>query len=66
MLTLWTPGGLEAMFKELSQMPVDSLRDPEVRRVVSARFDSIPVWLWRPSMGSLQKQGEYEVEYLRY
>lgn len=43
LLTLWTPGGAEAMFKELSRMPADSLRDPEARKAVSARFDSIPV-----------------------
>ena len=42
-LTLWTPGGAEAMFKELSRMPADSLRDPEVRRAISARYDSLPV-----------------------
>jgi quercetin dioxygenase-like cupin family protein len=41
-LTLWTPGGLEAMFVELSRMPADSLRDPDVRKAISARFDSIP------------------------
>jgi quercetin dioxygenase-like cupin family protein len=41
-LTLWTPAGLEAMFVELSRMPADSLRDPDVRRAISARFDSIP------------------------
>ena len=41
-LTLWTPGGLEAMFVELGRMPADSLRDPEVRKAISARFDSIP------------------------
>jgi quercetin dioxygenase-like cupin family protein len=42
-LTLWTPGGLEAMFVELSRMPSDSLRDPEIRKAISARFDSIPL-----------------------
>lgn len=42
-LTLWTPGGLEAMFVELSRMGPDSLRDPDVRKLVSTRFDSIPV-----------------------
>lgn len=42
-LTLWTPGGLEAMFVELSRLPADSLREPEVRRLMSMRFDSIPV-----------------------
>jgi mannose-6-phosphate isomerase-like protein (cupin superfamily) len=41
-LTLWTPAGAEGMFRELSRMPADSLRDPEVRREISARFDSIP------------------------
>jgi mannose-6-phosphate isomerase-like protein (cupin superfamily) len=41
-LTLWTPGGPEAMFMELSRLPADSLRDPEVRRLMSMRFDSIP------------------------
>jgi len=42
-LTLWTPGGLERMFVELSRLSPDALRDPNVRRAVSARFDSIPV-----------------------
>lgn len=42
LLTLWTPGGLEAMFVELSRMPAGSLRDPEVRTAISTRFDSIP------------------------
>ena len=42
-LTLMVPGGLEDMFRELSQLPPDSLRDPEVRRAISARHDSIPV-----------------------
>ena len=43
LLTLWTPGGLEAMFKALSEMPTDSLRDPEIRKALSTRFDSVPV-----------------------
>lgn len=43
LLTLWTPGGLEAMFVELSQLPADSLRDPATRKSMSTRFDSIPV-----------------------
>lgn len=43
LLTLWTPGGLEAMFVELSRLPVDSLRDPATRKAMSTRFDSIPV-----------------------
>jgi quercetin dioxygenase-like cupin family protein len=42
LLTLWVPGGLEAMFVELSRMPPGSLRDPEARKAISARFDSIP------------------------
>lgn len=42
-LTLWAPGGLEQMFVELSRLSPDALRDPNVRRTISARFDSIPV-----------------------
>ena len=42
LLTLWVPGGTEAMFVELSRMPPGSLRDPEARKAISARFDSIP------------------------
>lgn len=41
-LTLWTPGGLEEMFIELSRLPADSLRDPAVRRALASRFDSVP------------------------
>lgn len=44
-LTLWTPGGLERMFVALSEMPADSLRDPDVRNAIAARFDSKPVQL---------------------
>ena len=44
-LTLWTPGGLEEMFVALSEMPADSLRNPDVRNAISARFDSKPVQL---------------------
>jgi quercetin dioxygenase-like cupin family protein len=43
LLALWVPGGLEQMFVELSRLPADSLRDPETRRSLSARFDSTPV-----------------------
>ncbi|MDQ6794309.1 MAG: hypothetical protein M3067_05755 [Chloroflexota bacterium] len=43
LLTLWTPGGPEALFVELSRLPPDSIRDPEVRKMLSARIDSIPV-----------------------
>ena len=42
-LTVMAPAGLEAMFIELSRLPPDSLRDPKMRREVSARFDSHPV-----------------------
>jgi hypothetical protein len=42
-LTLWTPGGLEQMFVEISRLSSDALRDPDIRKAVSARFDSIPV-----------------------
>jgi quercetin dioxygenase-like cupin family protein len=43
LLTFWTPGGPEEMFKELSRLPAGSIRDPEVRRALGARFDSVPV-----------------------
>jgi quercetin dioxygenase-like cupin family protein len=42
LLTMWVPGGTEAMFVALSQMPPGSLRDPEARKAISMRFDSIP------------------------
>ena len=42
-LTLFTPGGLEQMFVELSRLSPDALRDPEVRKAISAHFDSVPV-----------------------
>lgn len=42
-LTLWVPGGAEAMFEELSEMSPDSLRDPKARNRIASRFDSIPV-----------------------
>lgn len=43
LLTLFTPGGLEDMFRELSKLGADALRDPAVRRQVASQFDSIPV-----------------------
>ena len=43
LLVLWTPGGLEQMFVELSRLAADALRDPEMRKAISSRFDSIPV-----------------------
>lgn len=42
-LTLWTPGGLEAMFVELGRLAPGAILDPEVRKAISARYDSIPV-----------------------
>ncbi len=42
-LTLMVPGGLEEMFFELGSLSADALRDPEARRAVSAKYDSIPV-----------------------
>jgi hypothetical protein len=33
------------MFVALSEMPADSLRNPDVRDAISARFDSKPVQL---------------------
>jgi hypothetical protein len=37
------PGGLEEMFFELGSLSPDALRDPDARRAVSARYDSVPV-----------------------
>ncbi|HEX2030797.1 MAG TPA: cupin domain-containing protein [Actinomycetota bacterium] len=42
-VTLMVPGGLEEMFFELGSLSADALRDPEARRAVSAKYDSIPV-----------------------
>jgi quercetin dioxygenase-like cupin family protein len=43
LLVLWTPGGLERMFVELSRIAPDALRDPETRKAIASRYDSIPV-----------------------
>jgi quercetin dioxygenase-like cupin family protein len=43
LLTLFSPGGLEDMFRELAKLGADALRDPAVRRQVASRFDSMPV-----------------------
>lgn len=51
-LTLWTPGGLEELFIALSGMPPDSLRDPEARRLLSTRFDSVPVEQGAPGVAA--------------
>ena len=41
-LTFMVPGGLEDMFLELAKLPPDSLRNPEVRAAIAARYDSVP------------------------
>lgn len=43
LLGINSPAGLEDMFRELSRLEPDSLRNPETRRRISARFDSVPV-----------------------
>jgi len=43
LLVFMVPGGLEDMFFELSRLAPDSLRDPEVRLAISAKYDSVPV-----------------------
>jgi quercetin dioxygenase-like cupin family protein len=42
-LVLMVPGGQEDMFFELGELGSDSLRDPDVRAAISAKYDSIPV-----------------------
>lgn len=41
-LALWTPAGPEALFVELSRLPADSLRNPEVRKMLSTRSTPSP------------------------
>jgi len=36
------PGGLEQMFIELGTLPPNAIRDPDIRRTISERFDSVP------------------------
>ncbi len=43
LLSVNSPAGLEEMFREVSRLPADSLRNPDARRLISARFDSVPV-----------------------
>jgi quercetin dioxygenase-like cupin family protein len=43
LLTLWTPGGLEAMFLELGRLPAESITDRAVRAEIAKRHDSVPV-----------------------
>jgi len=40
---VWVPGGLEDMFLHLGRLPRQSITDPEVRRSISALYDSTPV-----------------------
>jgi len=42
-LTLFVPGGLEEMFRELGGLPPGSLTDPKVRAEIAKRHDAIPV-----------------------
>jgi len=42
LLTLMVPGGLEQMFIELGTLPPNAIRDPDIRRTISERFDSVP------------------------
>jgi len=43
LLGINAPAGLEDMFRELSQLAADSMRDPGIRREISQKFDSVPV-----------------------
>lgn len=43
LLAIMAPAGLHEMFKALSRLPGDSLRDPVVRREIGLRYDSVPV-----------------------
>src|SRR5262249_291169 len=36
------PGGLEDMFRALSELPANSVRDPETRRHLAERYDATP------------------------
>jgi mannose-6-phosphate isomerase-like protein (cupin superfamily) len=43
LLGINAPAGLEEMFKALSRLGADSIRDPATRREISKNFDSVPV-----------------------
>ena len=43
LLTLFTPAGLEDMFRALGRLPADSLLDPAARADIARHFDSVPV-----------------------
>jgi len=42
LLSIVAPAGLQEMFKALSRLPADSLRDPAARREMAEHFDSTP------------------------
>ncbi len=42
-LVLMVPGGQEEMFFELGELGPDSIRDPQVRAAISAKYDSVPI-----------------------
>ena len=43
LLAIVAPAGLQEMFKAISRLPADSLRDPATRRQLAKDFDSRPV-----------------------
>lgn len=43
LLTLFTPAGLEDMFRALGALPAGALLDPAARAEIARRFDSVPV-----------------------
>ena len=43
LVALWVPGGLERMFLAMSELPPESITDPEARRRIAESFDSVPV-----------------------
>lgn len=43
LLSIMAPAGLQEMFKQLSQLPADSLRDPIARREIARNYDSVPL-----------------------
>jgi quercetin dioxygenase-like cupin family protein len=48
LLCFMVPGGLEEMFLELAQLPPDSITDSAARAAISARYDSIPIYVDEP------------------
>ena len=43
LLTLMVPGGLEAMFFALAELPLGALTDTAARAAVASTYDSVPV-----------------------